>query len=57
MTARMRLFLAEDSGQDMIEYVLVAGVIGLGAIASVGGVATIVKNMLTTLVTSFQSAT
>ena len=30
-------FLRDESGQDLIEYALVAGLIGLGALAAMGG--------------------
>ncbi len=56
MAARVLLFLNEDSGQDLIEYALIAGVIALGAIASVNGLASVVRNLLTSITTSFQTA-
>jgi pilus assembly protein Flp/PilA len=33
-------FLNDESGQDLIEYALVAGLIGLGAVVAMGGLAT-----------------
>jgi pilus assembly protein Flp/PilA len=33
-------FLQDQSGQDLIEYALVAGLIGLGAVAAMTGLAT-----------------
>lgn len=41
MTAysKFEMFLKDESGQDMIEYALVAGCIGLGLISSMKGVA------------------
>lgn len=55
MAARVLLFLNEDSGQDLIEYALIAGVIALGAIACVNGLSTVVRNLLTSITTSFQT--
>ncbi len=46
-------FCRDDSGQDLIEYALVAALIGLGAVASLKGltanIATLVGNIGTTL--------
>ena len=36
--------VAEDSGQDLIEYALVAALVGLGAVASMRGLATSISN-------------
>ena len=33
-------FLNDESGQDLIEYALVAGLIGLGAVVAMSGLAT-----------------
>jgi pilus assembly protein Flp/PilA len=46
-TARRLVALIQDeSGQDLIEYALVAGLIGLGAVATVSGFAGTVENVL-----------
>jgi pilus assembly protein Flp/PilA len=37
---RIKQFIAEDSGQDLIEYALVAALVGLGAITAMKGLAT-----------------
>jgi pilus assembly protein Flp/PilA len=42
------LFL-EDSGQDLIEYALVAGLIGLGAVLAMSGLATKIGNSFNTV--------
>lgn len=46
-------FLCDESGQDLIEYALVAALIGLGAVATLKGltanIATLVGNIGTTL--------
>ena len=36
--------IKEDSGQDLIEYALVAALIGLGSVASVGSLANAIMN-------------
>jgi pilus assembly protein Flp/PilA len=41
---KWRAFHADQSGQDTIEYALVVAVIGLGAIASLRGLATSIGN-------------
>ena len=38
--------MRDESGQDLIEYALVAGLIGLGAVATVSGFAGTVENVL-----------
>ena len=40
----LNLFLADESGQDLIEYALVAALIGLGAVASLNTL----RNTITT---------
>lgn len=42
-------FLREEDGQDMVEYALVVGVIALGAVAGMQGVAASVTTMFNTL--------
>jgi pilus assembly protein Flp/PilA len=39
----MRL-VAEDSGQDLIEYALVAALVGLGSVASIGSLTNSLQN-------------
>ena len=34
----------EDSGQDLIEYALVAALVGLGAVSSISGLANSIEN-------------
>ena len=34
----------EDSGQDLIEYALVAALVGLGSVAAIGGLTNSLKN-------------
>jgi pilus assembly protein Flp/PilA len=52
----IKAFVNEDSGQDLIEYALVAGIIGLGAVASMGTLATAIKGIFTSIGTSLTSA-
>jgi pilus assembly protein Flp/PilA len=56
--ARAILFnlLQDESGQDLIEYALVAGLIGLGAVVAMGTLSTSVKNAFTTVGSSLTSA-
>ena len=42
-------FLHEDSGQDLIEYALVAGLIALGAIVAMGGLSTKIGSAFNTV--------
>ena len=42
-------FLQEDSGQDLIEYALIAALIGLGAVASMKSLATTIGNAFNTI--------
>ena len=39
-TGRVEFFLAEESGQDLIEYALLTALVGLGAVVSIKGLAT-----------------
>ncbi len=48
--------LQDDSGQDLIEYALVAGMIGIGAIVAVGALSTNVKTALNDLGSSLTKA-
>ena len=51
----VRLF-ADESGQDLIEYALVAATIGLGTVAGVNGLAASISRDMNLLVTGFNSA-
>jgi pilus assembly protein Flp/PilA len=48
--------LCDESGQDLIEYALVAALIGLGATASVRTVATTIETALTVIGTRLTNA-
>lgn len=47
----------EDSGQDLIEYALVAALIGLGAVASMKALGTIISTAFSTVGSDLTSAT
>ena len=49
--------LKEESGQDLIEYALVAGLIGLGAIVAMRGLSTQITAAFTAVGSSLASAT
>ena len=49
--------ISEESGQDLIEYALVAALIGLGAVAALQGVTNSVGNVFNSLGNTFTTAT
>lgn len=55
--AALRFFAADESGQDMIEYALVASFIGLGTIAGMNGLAAKIANDVNLVVNGFDNAT
>ena len=52
MTSLIRSFHNDQSGQDLIEYVLVAAGIAIGSLATMQGIATKVANAITALNTA-----
>jgi pilus assembly protein Flp/PilA len=44
MKQRMNNLMADESGQDLIEYALVAALVGLGSVASMQGLANSIAN-------------
>ena len=59
MKTAMNLFtnlLKDESGQDLIEYALVAGLIGLGAIATMTGLGTGIATAFTNVTTRLAAA-
>jgi pilus assembly protein Flp/PilA len=46
----------DESGQDLIEYALVAGMIGLGATAAMSGLATTIGGALTSIGTKLTAS-
>lgn len=49
-------FLKDESGQDLIEYALVAALIALGATAAMNTLATTISSAFTTIGTKLSSA-
>jgi len=49
-------FWADESGQDLIEYALVAALIGLGAVASISGLATSIGSGFASIGTTLTSS-
>ena len=54
--AVMHEFVQDESGQDLIEYALVAGLIGLGAITAMSGLATSIKSAFNSVGSTLTSA-
>jgi pilus assembly protein Flp/PilA len=48
--------LQDESGQDLIEYALVAGLIGLGAVLAMQGLSTRIGNAFSSIGTTLSSA-
>jgi pilus assembly protein Flp/PilA len=48
----MKNLIVEESGQDLIEYALVAALVGLGAVASMKSLAGAINNAFNTVSTS-----
>lgn len=49
-------FLREDSGQNLIEYALVAGIIGLGAVVAMTSLGTKISSAFSTIGSTLTSA-
>ena len=49
--------MVEESGQDLIEYALVAALVGLGAVAAMNGLKSNISNTFNTIGNSLTSAT
>ena len=52
----LKKLIAEDSGQDLIEYALVAALVGLGTVASMKGLANSITNAFTGVGTALANA-
>lgn len=52
----IRTFAQDESGQDLIEYALVAGLIGLGAVAAMTSLSTAISTALSTVGSRLNSA-
>jgi pilus assembly protein Flp/PilA len=53
----LHAIMNDESGQDLIEYALVAGLIGLGAVAAMSGLATVISNSFNTVGSNLSNAT
>jgi pilus assembly protein Flp/PilA len=45
-------FIAEESGQDLVEYALLAALVGLGAVVSIKGLGTKISTAFTSIGTT-----
>jgi pilus assembly protein Flp/PilA len=52
----MQRLLRDESGQDLIEYALIAAVVGLGTLVGVHGAANTIINYVLTVTTTFSGA-
>jgi pilus assembly protein Flp/PilA len=52
----MQRLLQDESGQDLIEYALIAAVVGLGTLVGVHGAANTIINYVLTVTTTFSGA-
>jgi len=57
ITQLLKNLMTEDSGQDLIEYALVAALVGLGAIGAMKGLANSIGSTFNSVGTSLSSAT
>jgi pilus assembly protein Flp/PilA len=53
----LKHFMEDDSAQDLIEYALIAALIGLGSVASIGSLANTVMNTFNSVGSSLTNAT
>jgi pilus assembly protein Flp/PilA len=49
-------FMKDESGQDLIEYALVAGLIGIGAVVAMSGLSGKIGNLFNSIGTSLSNA-
>jgi pilus assembly protein Flp/PilA len=56
MKQLIKRVIVEDSGQDLIEYALVAALVGLGAVGAMKGLSNSVKNTYNGVGTSLANA-
>ena len=52
----MNNLIADESGQDLIEYALVAALVALGAVATLGSVANSIKGIFNSISSQLTSA-
>ena len=56
MKQLLKNLIAEESGQDLIEYALVEALVGLGSVASMSTLATSIANTFTSIGTALSGA-
>jgi pilus assembly protein Flp/PilA len=56
LTQLLQNLMTEDSGQDLIEYALVAALVGLGSVASMNSLASTIANTFNGIGTALTSA-
>jgi pilus assembly protein Flp/PilA len=56
MNALLMRLIAEDSGQDLIEYALVAALVGIGAAGAMKGLSNSIKNSFNGVGTALTNA-
>jgi pilus assembly protein Flp/PilA len=56
MKTKMRKLATDESGQDLIEYALVAALVGLGAVVAMKGLSNSLKNSFNGVGTSLTNA-
>jgi pilus assembly protein Flp/PilA len=56
MKQLLKALIAEDSGQDLIEYALVAALVGLGAIAAMRGLSNTIGNTFNSVASGMANA-
>jgi pilus assembly protein Flp/PilA len=56
MKQLMKKFVQDESGQDLIEYALVAALVGLGSVASMQGLGTSIANAFAGVGTALANA-
>jgi pilus assembly protein Flp/PilA len=56
MKQLLKRFVQDESGQDLIEYALVAALVGLGAVASMQGLSNSIGNAFNGVGTSLSNA-
>ena len=57
MKQSLAKFMNDESGQDLIEYALVAALVGLGAVAAMSGLANSIGNTFNSVGNQLTSAT
>ena len=57
MKQSLAKFMNDESGQDLIEYALVAALVGLGTVAAMGGLANSIGNTFNSVGNQLTSAT